>query len=175
MPAVARRLGNRAGTEGMDRIEALAPALGEDADEVDDGIGAVDGAIDRPAVADIGLDRLDPADRAERLEMAGEIRPADRGADAPAALQQRADHMTADEARAAEDRDQTLVAGETHSRSWSRAVGMRRHLYRGSRLSSRTGRACTGDPRRGSRAAPLVDKAGAALRYRAPLPRWRNW
>ena len=96
----------------MDRVETLAAALGEDGDEVDDRVGAVDGAVDRPAVAEIGLDRLDPADHAERLEMAGEIGPADGGAHAPAALQERADDMAAEEARAAEDRDQPLVGGD---------------------------------------------------------------
>jgi hypothetical protein len=48
----------------------------QDADEVDDVVGAFDGAVDRPAHAQVGLDRLDLADIAERLQMAGEIGPA---------------------------------------------------------------------------------------------------
>ena len=43
------------------------------------------------------------------LEEAGEIGPADGGADPPAALQKRADDMAAEEPGAAEYRDQSLV------------------------------------------------------------------
>ena len=68
MPGGAGRLGDGAGAEDMDGVEALAAALGEDADEIDHRVGALDGAVDRPAIAEIGLHRLDPADHAERLE-----------------------------------------------------------------------------------------------------------
>ena len=66
---------------------------------------------DRGRVAQIGLDGVDLADDAHGLQMAGEIGAADRGADAPAALRERADHVAADEARAAEHRDETTVSG----------------------------------------------------------------
>ena len=105
----ARRLGDGAGAESMDGVETLAAVLVEDGDEIDDRVGVGDGAIDRPAIAEIGLDRLDPADHAERLQVTGEIGPADGGADAPAALEERAHDMAADETGAAEDRHQTLV------------------------------------------------------------------
>jgi len=83
----ACRFGDGAGAEDMDRIEALAPALAEDRNQIDDGVGVGDGTIDGPAIPEIGLHRLDPADHAERLEIAGEIGAADGGTHAPAALQ----------------------------------------------------------------------------------------
>ena len=111
MPAARAASATARAPKRMHRIETLAAGFGEDGDEIDDRVGVGDGAVDRPAVAEVGLDRLDPADHAERLEVAGKIGPADRGADAPAALQERADDMAAEEARAAENRDQTLVGG----------------------------------------------------------------
>ena len=54
---------------------------------------------------------MDLADPAERLQVAGEVRPAHRDADAVAALGQRPHHVAAEEARAAEDRDQRVVLG----------------------------------------------------------------
>ncbi len=62
-------------------------------------------------VAQIGLHGVDLADPAERLQVAGEVRPAHRDADAVAALAQRAHHMAAEEARAAEDGDQRVEIG----------------------------------------------------------------
>ena len=102
----AGRLGHGAGAEGLHGVEALTAAFRENTDEIDDGVGALDGAVDRPAIAQIGLHRHDLADRAERLHMAGEIGSAHRDADAPAALRQRTDRMAADETGPAEDRDQ---------------------------------------------------------------------
>jgi hypothetical protein len=114
----ARGFSDGAGAEDMDGIEALAAGFGEDRDQIDHRIGALDGAVDRPAIAEIGLDRMDPADAAARLEMAGEIGPAHGGADAPAALQERAHEMAAEEAGAAKDRHQTLVVDRSrHSRN----------------------------------------------------------
>ncbi len=107
----ARGLGHGARAEDVDGVKTLAPAFIGNRDEVDDRVGIHDGAIDRPAVAEVGLHGLDPAHHAERLEVAGEIGTADGGADAPAALEQRADDMAAKETRATEDGDQTLVAG----------------------------------------------------------------
>ena len=66
-------------------------------------VGALHGAVDRPADAQIGLHRLDLADIAERLQMAGELGAARRDADAVAALGQRPDDMPAEKARAAKN------------------------------------------------------------------------
>ena len=111
----ARRLGDGMGTEGLHRAKGLAAAFVQDADEVHDRIRILDRAVDRPAIAQIGLDRHDLADRAERLQMAGEIGPADRDAHAPAVPRQRAHRMAADESGPAEDRDQ-LSAMRRHDR-----------------------------------------------------------
>ena len=54
---------------------------------------------------------LDLADPAERLQMAGEIRPAHRDADPVTALGQRPHHVAAEEARTAEYGDQLVVLG----------------------------------------------------------------
>ncbi len=114
----ARGLGNGARAEDVHRIETLAATLVGNRDEVHHRVGVHDGAIDRPAVAEVRLHRLDPADKTERLEMAGEIGTADGGADAPAALQERADDVATEEARTAEDGDQTLVGGgDRHART----------------------------------------------------------
>ena len=92
--------------ELMDGGEALPPAFVQDADEVDDVVGALDGALDRPAHAQIGLHRLDLPDIAERLEVAGEVGAAAGGADAVAAHGKGTYDVPADEARAAENDDQ---------------------------------------------------------------------
>ena len=63
-------------------------------------VGALHGAVDRPAHAQIGLHRLDLADIAERLQMAGEFGPAGGDPDPVAALGQRPHHMPADKAGA---------------------------------------------------------------------------
>ena len=54
---------------------------------------------------------MDLADPAERLQVPGEVRPAHRDADAVVALGQRPDQVAAEEAGAAEDRDQRVVIG----------------------------------------------------------------
>jgi len=111
----ARSLGDGTGAEAMNRVETLAAALTENGDEIDDGVSIGDGAIDRPAIPEIGLHRLDPADHAERLKVAGEIGAADRGPHPPAALQEGTDDLAAEEAGAAKYRHQTLVgSGECH-------------------------------------------------------------
>ena len=108
--ARARRgLGDGAGAAGLDAREVLAAALLQDADEVDHRIGALDRGRDRIGIAQIGLHGMDLADHAERLQEAGEIGPAHRDAHAIAALHQRAHDMAADEAGAAEDRDELLA------------------------------------------------------------------
>ena len=98
-------LGNGAGAEILDAVEVLAAGRVHDADQVDDMVGALDGAVDRPADADIGLDGHDLPDSAERLQMAGDVGPARRDADAVAALGERP-HHAADEAWSAENGDQ---------------------------------------------------------------------
>src|SRR5205085_10903072 len=67
--------------------------------------GAADGRLDRARVAQVGLHRMDLADPPERLQMAGQVGPAHRDADAIAVLGEYAHHMAAEEARAAEDGD----------------------------------------------------------------------
>ena len=74
-------------------------------------VGAARRGLDRARVAQVRLHRVDLADPAERLQMAGEFRPAHRDADAVAALAERADHVPAEEARAAIDRDQGVDIG----------------------------------------------------------------
>ncbi len=61
---------------------------------------------ERVRVTDIRLHRRDLADAAKRLQMAGEVRAAHRDAHARAGLGERPDHMAADKAGAAIDRDQ---------------------------------------------------------------------
>ena len=68
--------------------------------------GALDRAVDRPAHAQIGLHRLDLADIAERLDMAGKLGPPGGDADQIAALGERPDDMPADKARASENGDE---------------------------------------------------------------------
>ncbi len=53
--------------------------------------------LDRGGVAQIGLDRVNLADPAERLQMEGQIGPANSHPDAIVALGQRAHDMAAEE------------------------------------------------------------------------------
>ena len=99
---------DRLGAERLHRVEALAAALEQDADQVDHHVGVAHRRRDRGRIAQVGLHGMDLADPAERLQMAGEIRPAHRDADAVAALGQRAHHMAAEESRAAEHGDQRV-------------------------------------------------------------------
>ena len=89
----------------------LASALEQDADKIDHHVGAARRGLDRSRVAQVGLHRVDLADPAERLQVAGEFRPAHRDADAVAALAQRAHDVAAEKARAAIDRDQRVDMG----------------------------------------------------------------
>ena len=57
---------------------------------------------------------MDLPDSPERLEMAGEIGPAHRVADAVALARERAHHMAAEEARAAEHGDQRFGGNFGH-------------------------------------------------------------
>ena len=69
-----------------------------------DDVGVAHRGLDRAGVAHVGLHGVDLADPAERLQVAGEVRPAHRDADAVVALGQRPHQMAAEEAGAAEDR-----------------------------------------------------------------------
>ena len=103
-----RRQRDRLGAERLHGVEALAAALEQDADEIDHHVGVARGRLDRSRIAQVGLHRVDLADPAERLQVAGEIGPAHRDPDAVAALGERAHHVAAEEARAAEDGDQRV-------------------------------------------------------------------
>ena len=76
-----------------------------------DDVGVARRGLDRARMAHVGLHRMDLADPAERLQMAGKVRPPHRDADAVVALGQRPDQMAAEEAGAAEDRDQRVDIG----------------------------------------------------------------
>ena len=91
---------------GLHRIETLAAALEQDADQVDDDIGVAHRRLDRMRIAHIGLHRVDLADPADRLQMAGQFRPAHRDADAIVPVGQRPHHVAAEETRAAEHGDE---------------------------------------------------------------------
>ncbi|BCG76780.1 hypothetical protein MesoLj113b_03220 [Mesorhizobium sp. 113-3-3] len=99
--------------------EFLPAGLMQDGDEIDDMVGALHGAVDRPAHAHIGLHRLDLADIAERLQMAGKVGPPAGDPDAVAALGQRAHDMAADKARPAKD-DNKLWGLQDFGHGWLR-------------------------------------------------------
>ncbi len=66
-------LGNGARALALHRVEALLAARHQDADEVDHRIRALDRPRDRLRIAEIGLDGVDLAHDAKRLEMAREL------------------------------------------------------------------------------------------------------
>ena len=69
-------------------------------------MGIAHRGLDRGRVAQIGLHGMDLPDLAERLQMAGQFRPPHRDPDAVIALGQRPDHVAAQKARSAENRDE---------------------------------------------------------------------
>ena len=85
------------GAKAVDRIEALTAAFLEQADEIDQHMGAARGRVDRGRVAQIGLHRVNLADTAERLQVEGQIGPAHGHSDAVIALGQRAHDVPAEE------------------------------------------------------------------------------
>jgi hypothetical protein len=87
----------------MHRTEFLTPALGQDADEVDHMIGPDHRLIDRLAEPQIGLNGLNLADIAKRLEMSGKVGAAAGDADAIAAPRQRAHDVPSYESRPTEN------------------------------------------------------------------------
>ena len=113
-PVGSRRQRDRLGAKRLHGIEALASALEQDADQVDHHVGVARGRLDRSRIAQIGLHRVDLADAAERLQKAGKLGPAHRDPDTVAALGERAHHVAAEEARAAEHRDQRVEGDLGH-------------------------------------------------------------
>ena len=105
----ARRLGDVARALVLHRFEGLLAGRKQDADEIDDGIGAVGSREQRVGKAHIGLHGVDLADAAKRLKEAGELGPPDGDPHARPGLGDGAHHMAADEARAAIDGDERPV------------------------------------------------------------------
>jgi hypothetical protein len=101
-----RRRRHRRGALVLDGFEGLGARFGENADEIDHHRAAARRRGDRFGIAQVGLDGMDLADLAERLEVAGEVGPPHRDPDAVVALGQRPHHVPADKARAAENGDQ---------------------------------------------------------------------
>ena len=102
---------DRFGAEPLHMIEALASALEQDADQIDDHGGVTHRAFDRARIAHIGLHRMNLADAAERLQMAGKFRPPHGDADAVAPFGERTHDMAAEKAGAAENGDQRVGVG----------------------------------------------------------------
>ena len=92
--------GDRPCARGLYGLEALAPAFLEDADEIDDRVGACDRALDRFRVSQVRLDELDLADGSERLKEGAQIGPSDGDKDPVAALGEGANHLPPHEASA---------------------------------------------------------------------------
>ena len=121
-----RRLRDARRAFGLHRLEALLAALEQDADEVDHHIRAAHRGLDRGRIAQVRLHGMDLPDAPHRLQVEREIGPAHRGADAIALARERAHHMAAEEARAAEHRDQRFGGNFGHGkRLWARAEGDR--------------------------------------------------
>ena len=110
-PRAMRRRGQRhlLRAVALHGVEPLPAALEQDAHQVDHDVGAAHRRRHRFGVPDIGLHRMDLADPAERLQVAGEVRPPHRDADAVVAAGQRPDQMAAEEAGTAKHRDQRVV------------------------------------------------------------------
>ena len=92
----------------LHRLEGLRAALGQNADQIDGGVGVAHRGLDGGRVAQIGLHGVDLADPAERLQMPGQFRPPHRHPDAVIALGERADHVSPQKARSPENRDQRV-------------------------------------------------------------------
>jgi hypothetical protein len=84
------------GAVGMDGAEALAPALEQEADQIDQHMGVARRRFHRWRVAEIGLHRVDLADAAERLQVERQIRPAHRYPDKVVPLGQGAHDVAAE-------------------------------------------------------------------------------
>ena len=82
----------------MHGIEALVARRGEDANEVDGDLGVAERGRQRLGIADVGLDGLDLADAAERLQVVGEVWAAAPGHDAEPGAGERPDDVAPEEA-----------------------------------------------------------------------------
>src|SRR5438270_7852370 len=103
--ALVRRPCDGARTESMHGFEVLAAGPGENANKIDHSVSTLESARDGSGVAQIRLDRVDLAHAPGRLQVPGKIGPPRRDANAPAALRELAHDLPADEAGAAENRD----------------------------------------------------------------------
>ena len=144
--------------------EADTPGHGrivQDADEIDDGIGAVGGREQRIRKAHIGLHGIDLAHAAERLKVACELRAPHRDPHAHPGFGDGAHHMAADEARAAIDGDERpVVECYRHVRiPWSRSSHPQQYTREPNPVKRRL----------------LIDFAGCQSYLRLIKPRWRNW
>ena len=92
----ARRQRHLLGAIGVDGVETLLAALEQEADQIDQHVGVARRRFYRRPVAEIGLHRMDLADAAERLQMAGKIGPAHRHPDQVAAAGQRPHDVAAE-------------------------------------------------------------------------------
>ena len=101
-------LGDGLGALGLDGVEALRAALGEDADEIDDDLRITHRRLDRRRIAQICLHGVDLSDLAGGLEESGQFRPPHRDPDPVVAPAQRADDIPAQKPRSAENRDERV-------------------------------------------------------------------
>jgi hypothetical protein len=90
----------------LHRLESLLAGRKQDADEIDDGVGAVGGGKERIGKAHIGLHGVDLPHAAQRLEVEGKLWAPHRHPHARAGLGNGPHHVAPDEARAAIDGDQ---------------------------------------------------------------------
>ena len=142
-PVGGRRARHGFGPDRMHGLEPLARALEQDADQIDDHMRVARGRRDRIGVPQVRLHGMDLADAPERLQVAGEVRTPHRDADAVALPAECADHMAAEESRAAEDRDEGVDIGLRDHGAILRCIGddccaagaaeyaIGPHLYRG--------------------------------------------
>ena len=91
---------------GLYRVEGLRAAFGQDPDQVDGDAGVAHRGFHRGRIAHIGLHGVDLANPAERLQVPGQFRPANRHPDAVTALRQRPDHVPPQKTRSAKYRDE---------------------------------------------------------------------
>ena len=103
----ARGTGNGTGALDVYFFERLRAAFEKQTDEVDGHVGAIERGRDGRRKPEIGLHRVDLADGAHRLEIASEIRPADRGAHTPAVARHGPHGVAPDKPRAAENSGKT--------------------------------------------------------------------
>mgnify|MGYP000710559454 CR=1 FL=1 len=107
-------LGDRARAEILHCIESVAAAFEENADAVDDMIGAHHCPVHRIPVTQIGLDRHDLADTAKRLQVESEVGPPDRNPDPVTAAGEGAHHMASNKAGSAKDRNEFWFVQRWH-------------------------------------------------------------